>query len=166
MLREGRGVTVSLTALTTLIVGMLSYGALKLWTDAGHEPPETSWLAVVLLVLLAIVVLLAGWEIRRYLRGESTRMPSPMRARRSLVAGQASALAGGAVLGGYLAQALILLPNADVDSVRADLLRALALAAGGVLLAVAGLLTQTMCRISHDDDPEDDGRHSVEPHSP
>ena len=63
---------------------------------------------------------------RRFLRGEATRPLSPLRAMRTLVLAQAAALTGALVAGWYAAQALVLLPDADVDSVRAAMLRSLA----------------------------------------
>ena len=86
---------------------------------------------------------------------------------RTLVLAQAAALTGALVAGWYAAQALVLLPDADVDSVRAAMLRSLAVCVSGVLMIVAGLLVQAMCRIDDQDrdqnDRDRDGRPDRRP---
>ena len=105
---------------------------------------------------MAVGVYCAGLPIRRFLRGEATRPLSPLRAMRTLVLAQAAALTGALVAGWYAAQALVLLPDADVDSVRAAMLRSLAVCVSGVLMIVAGLLVQAMCRIDDQDRDQND----------
>ncbi|WP_162308208.1 DUF3180 domain-containing protein [Segeticoccus rhizosphaerae] len=159
MVNNESGVSIRVTVLVALVVGLLAYVGLRLVVDSGHELPQTSWLGVALLVLMAAVMLAAGWEIRRYLGGDSERMPTPQRARRTVVAAQASALGGAVVTGYYAALAVILVPNADVSSVLDGLYRALALCGAAILLAVVGHVVQAWCRIphDHDDDPKGGG---------
>jgi hypothetical protein len=66
---------------------------------------------------------------------------------------QAAALAGAAIAGWYVAQVVLLLPDADVPSQRLQMLvlGILALAAAG--LAAIGLLVQKWCRL--DEPPTD-----------
>lgn len=157
MLRPGRGVTISATVLLAVIVTGLAFAVLKVWSSRGNELSTPSWTASILLVLMAAAVLAAGYDIRRYQRGESRRMPSPLRARRTLVAAQASALTGAAMIGWYLAQVLVIAPNADVPTQRSHLLISLATAGAALLLSIAGLVAQWMCRIP----PEDDDTKTV-----
>src|SRR5690606_33673340 len=112
------------------------------------------------MLLLSAIVLIAGWQVRRYARAESRELAArrriaPQRARGTLVAAQASALGGGVLVGWYLANATVHLPNADVSSVRGLLLRALASAGAAVLVAVAGLVVQAMCRLPEDGDDDE-----------
>lgn len=163
-----RGVSIRLTAVVAVVAGLLSYGGLRLLVNAGHELPQTTWVGVALLVLMSAALLAAGWDIRRYLKGDVSRRPSPIRARRTVVAAQASALAGAVVAGYYASLVVLLLPDADVASIRDVLYRTLALTGGAVLLAVAGLVTQAWCRIPHDhddDEPGATGRHTAD-HEP
>ena len=95
---------------------------------------------------MAVGVYCAGLPVRRFLRGEATRPLSPLRAMRTLVLAQAAALTGALVAGWYAAQALVLLPDADVPTVRAAMLRSLAVCVSGALMVAAGLLVQAMCR--------------------
>jgi hypothetical protein len=88
--------------------------------------------------------------VRRFLRGKATRPLNPIRAMRTVVLAQACALTGALVTGWYTAQVLVLLPYLDVASRRALAIRLAALAAGGVVMVVAGLLTQAMCRVDKD----------------
>ena len=104
---------------------------------------------------MAVGVYCAGLPVRRFLRGEATRPLSPLRAMRTLVLAQAAALTGALVAGWYAAQALVLLPDADVPTVRAAMLRSLAVCVSGALMIAAGLLVQAMCRLDDTDDERD-----------
>src|SRR5699024_11158697 len=111
------------------------------------------------------------WQVRRYAhyrhQEDSTSRPpqrvSPERARGTLVAAQAAALGGGALLGWYLAIALLQLSNADVASVRSMVIRAAVSAAVALLLALAGLVGQHWCRLppGENDDEDDDPPRGV-----
>ncbi len=164
VVKDGRGVSVRLVLVVALLTTAVAWIGLQLWFGSGHALPGASWGGAVLIVFMAVGVYCAGLPIRRFLRGEATRPLSPLRAMRTLVLAQAAALTGALVSGWYAAQALVLLPDADVDSVRAAMLRSLAVCASGVLMIVAGLLVQSMCRIDdqdrdHDRDDRDPDRH-------
>ncbi len=156
MLNEGNGVRIRHPVLTALVAVVLCWMGLQVWVGSGREVPASPWLATALLLLMAACVVAAGLDIRRYQRGTAREMPTPERARATLVAGQSSALGGAVIVGWYAAQALTHLPNADVPSVRGEMIRALVLAACAGLLVAAGLATQAMCRIPPEDDDEDD----------
>ena len=100
-------------------------------------------------------VFFAGLPIRRFLRGQAKKSLNPMRAMRTLVLAQAAALTGALVTGWYLAQALVLLPDFDIDSRRTLVVRLAALTAGGAVMVVAGLLAQAMCRVDKGDEGDD-----------
>jgi len=147
MVSGGRGVPIRLVVLLALGVVALSYPGLRVWTGRGHELPPTSWVSVVVLVFMAAGVLVAGLPVRRFLRGQAKKSFNPLRAMRILVLAQAAALTGALVTGWYLAQVLVLSPDLDVASVRGLALKLGALSVGGVLMSIAGLLTQAMCRV-------------------
>lgn len=156
MVREGRGVTIRLVLLLGLVVTGFGYLGLRLWTGQGRGVPDPSWGALIVLVFMASGVFFAGLPVRRFLRGRARKSLNPMRAMRTLVLAQAAALTGALVAGWYLAQALVLLPDFDIDSRRTLVVRLAALTAGGVVMVVAGLLAQAMCRVDKDD--EDDSK--------
>ena len=165
MVRGGRGVSIRLVMLVGLVVAALAYPGLRVWTGRGYELPPTSWGSVIVLVFMAFGVFFAALPIRRFLRGQARKPLNPLRAMRTLVLAQAAALTGALVAGWYLAQVLVLWPDLDIGSVRAVAVRLAALAAGGVLMAMAGLLAQAMCRVDKVEKAEkgnsgnrDDGR--------
>jgi len=139
----------------------LAYVGLRWWSDQGNRLPPSSWGAAVVVVFMAVGVYCAGLPVRRFLRGQARRPLNAVRAMRTVVLAQSAALTGALVTGWYAAQGLVLLPNLDVDSVRRAALPVLALAVSGVLLSVAGLRAQGMCRLDedqagHGDDDHDD----------
>lgn len=155
MVRDGRGVSTRLVLLLGVSVAAIAYLGLRIWTGQGGLLPAASWGAVIVLVFMACGVFFAGLPVRRFLRGQAKKSLNPMRAMRTLVLAQAAALTGALVTGWYLAQVLVLLPDFDIESVRAVIVRVAALTAGGVLMAVAGLVAQAMCRVDKSDDGDD-----------
>jgi hypothetical protein len=156
----GRGVSTRLVLLLGLVVTAFAYLGLRWWTGQGRVLHQTSWGALIVLVFMACGVFFAGLPIRRFLRGQARKPLNPMRAMRTVVLAQAAALTGALVTGWYLAQVLVLLPDFDIASRRTLVVRLAALAAGGVLLAVAGLAAQAMCRV----DKRDQGDHGDDNH--
>jgi len=166
MVRDGRGVSIRLVLLLGFAVTAIAYPGLRVWTGQGHELPPASWGAVIVLVFMACGVFFTGLPIRRFLRGQAKKPLNPLRAMRTLVLAQAAALTGALVAGWYLAQVLVLFPDLDVNSVRAVAVRPGALAASAVLMAIAGLVAQAMCRVDGGDegetgDDEDDNHDPI-----
>jgi signal transduction histidine kinase len=154
MVTGGRGVTVRLLLALWLAVTALAYLVIRLWTAWDNALPPASWASLIFLVFIACGVFFAGLPVRRFLRGKARKPLNPIRAMRTLVLAQASALTGALVTGWYVAQVLVLLPDADVDSVRALVWKLAALAAGGVLMMVSGCVVQAMCRVDRGDGPD------------
>jgi hypothetical protein len=153
MVKDGRGVSIRLVLLIGFVATVVSYLGLRIWTGQGHDLPQTSWGELVVLVFISCGVYFAGLPVRRFLRGQAKKSLNPVRAMRTLVLAQATALTGALVTGWYLAQVLSVF---DVPSRRVAMVRLAALTAGGVLMSVAGLVTQAMCRL--DGDPRDRDR--------
>ena len=135
-----------------VVVGGGSWVVLRLLQGCGRDLPSTSWVAVFIFVALALGLLLAGRPVKRLVAGRATRPVNPLYAARVLAMAQAAALAGAAIVGWYVAQVLMLIPDADIPSqqVQMLILGVLALAAAG--LAAVGLVVQRWCRLE-DDDP-------------
>jgi len=150
MVTGGRGVTIRLLLLLGLVVTAFAYLVLRIWTEQGGVLPPASWGALIVLVFMACGVFSAGLPVRRFLRGQAKKPLNPIRAMRAVVLAQASALTGALVTGWYVAQILVLLPDLDIASRRSLAWRLAALAAGGVLMVVAGLMVQAMCRVDGD----------------
>lgn len=138
-----------------VVVLLICYGLLRWTTAHGHALPHMSWFILVTLVLLSAAVLAAGWEVRAYLNGTSTRPPSPQKARRALVAGQAWVLAGAMFAGWFGAFALVELGRLDAGSALGAMIQASVLSVGSVGAVVVGLVVQGWCRIPKDKDDDD-----------
>ena len=134
---------------------VIVYVVLRWWVMRGNVMPHGSWFALFAIVLLSFAVLSGGWEVRTYLRGTSTRPPSPQRARRTLVAAQACVLVGSTIGGWYAAYALLEVGRLSASSAFVGMIQALVLMAASVGAVVAGLLTQGWCRIPKDEEDND-----------
>jgi hypothetical protein len=147
------GIRTRVLVAVALVVGGASWVVLKLVAGGGRDLPSTSWLAVFIFVALGLGLLVAGRPVKRLVAGRATRPLNPLYAARVLAMAQAAALAGAAIAGWYVAQVVLLLPDADVPSQRLQMLvlGILALAAAG--LAAIGLLVQKWCRL--DEPPTD-----------
>lgn len=156
MLRDG--LRVSVVAAVAVGAALLSWLIGRIWLDGGNQPWRTSWLAVLLLVAMAATVLAMGrrmWRHRR--RGDRVE---PLVAARILGLAQASALTGALVGGGYLGQAVALLPDLGFGRRGEIALWHAGAALAGLAVAAAGLLVQSWCRVREDDDqPPDRERH-------
>ena len=137
---------VTVLAAVTLVSGIVWH----LVTRTGRMLQGPGLLTAVVLLVLAGLVLWAGWQVRAYQRGESRRPFSALRAARILGLAQAGALTGAAVSGWYLGHLAILLPDRDLTPYGRQVVPLLLVIGAGVLLAVAGLLTQHWCRITDD----------------
>lgn len=142
---------VVISAAAALVV---CYFVLRVLSDRGGSLPQNSWLTVAVLVVAAGAVLGSAWPVRSYVQGTSTTPPTPQAARIVLVAARACAVAGGLATGLYAAEALVRVPNMEVPSQASAMWLAVVLAAASVVLAVAGMVAQSWCRIP----PEDDDR--------
>ena len=155
MVNDGSGLRWSQLGAIAVVVGVLSWLGWRLYLNTGALLGPASWVSAVVLVAMAVLVIGAGLPVRRFLRGESRKPLSPIRAARTLVLAQAAALTGSAVLGWYAAQVAHALADVDLAGYRSLLWRLLALCAASLVLATAGMLTQRMCRV---DPPSDRDR--------
>ena len=156
MVNDGLGLRWAQLAATALVVGAVSWIGWRLYLNTGALLGPASWISSVLLLVLSVLVVGAGLPVRRFLRGEATKPLSPIRAARTLVLGQAAALTGAAVLGWYAAQAAHALADLSLPGYRVLLWRLVALCVAAAVLAVAGMLTQRMCRVDPPDRGEQD----------
>lgn len=138
-------------ALVTAVVGFALVGPLEM---LGLTLTRLPWTAVAAVLLLAVVVLVLGWPVRRWNRGHRDRPLDPLRAARTAVLGQASALAGAALLGWYVGQVVHLLPDVAYPLPRQSVLALLVAAGAAALLLVAGLVVERWCRLPDDEDDD------------
>lgn len=152
MVNDGRGLRWSQLAAIALVVGLLSWLGWRLYLDRGHLLGSVSWVSSVLLLAMAALVIAAGLPVRRFLRGEARKTLNPVRAARTLVLAQAAALTGAGLFGWYAAQAALAVADLTLPGYRSVLGQLVAVGLSAVVLMVAGMLTQRMCRV---DPPRD-----------
>ncbi|PWJ23979.1 uncharacterized protein DUF3180 [Branchiibius hedensis] len=153
MIDLSEGVRIRYALIGAGVVLVLSFFGLRWWTSRGNSMPTNSWITVVVLLMIAAAVLVAGWEIRRYLRSsKKVAPPSPQRARATLVAAQACALAGSVFAGWYLAQVLVHIDRVSHGADRAPLILALVSGASATAVAVSGFVVQAWCRLPPEDE--------------
>lgn len=138
------------------VILLACYGILRWTTAHGHGLPRMSWFLLVTLVLLSVAVLAAGWEVRAYLLGQSTRPPTPQKARRAVVAAQAWVLAGAIFAGWFGAFALIELGRLDAAGAFGKMVQAAVLFAASIGAVATGLIVQGWCRIPKNKDKDGD----------
>ncbi len=140
--------TLLLLAVGTAAVGWL---VLRVLARRGHDVPAVPWPMVAVLVLLALVVFVMGWQVRQYLRGNNPAL-DPVRAARTAVLAKAACYAGALLTGWYAAQVLLVIDMLQIEAQRARAGAAALAALGAVVLVVAGLLAEWFCRIPPPDD--------------
>lgn len=140
---------------TALLIALVSvtvcWVGLDIWTGSGGNPLPLSWSAVVGTVALVAVVIAAGLPVRRWVHGRRDRALDPLVAARTAVLAKASAYGGAALIGWYLSQGLLLLPDL-VGERRERFIVALVASAAAAGVSVAGFVVQQWCRIPPDDD--------------
>lgn len=149
--------------LTTVLaaVTLLSGVVWHFFARTGRMLQGPGLLTAAILLVLAGLVVWAGWQVREYQRGEARGAFSPLRAARILGLAQAGALTGAAVSGWYLGHLAILLPDRDLTPYARQVVPLLVVIGAGLVLAVAGLVAQRWCRISDDGRNGDSGSGSA-----
>lgn len=146
--------TVASVGAATFIVGAV---LARMRALSGALVPAPALLGGVLLVLLVVFVLRLAWPVRSYLRGKATRPLDPHRAARAVMFAQAGALTGGAVVGWYLAELVVVLRSLDLPIYQTRAWQLALCVAAAAALAAAGLLAQSWCRV---DPPSANHDHS------
>lgn len=116
----------------------------------------------VVMALLALATALWARGTRARLAGRpGTRPMDPIVAARSAALAMAASRAGAIVAGFYVGAAIALAPGWDVAGVRERVITALVTVVMAVLLAVAGLWLEHICRLPDEPPPADDDDGSV-----
>ena len=147
-------------ATTLVIAGLISTGLswllLRWATSGGAEVPSPGWVALAVMAFLGAGLLVAGWQVRKVRDGRPDASVSPLRAARTLVLAQAAALTGSVLVGWYVANVFVLLPNVDVQSQRDRITPFVLHAVVALLLALCGMVVQRWCRLRPRDDEDTD----------
>lgn len=140
-----------------VVVGVVAWSGLRLLESRGGLPLPLPWTATAGMLVIAVAVLVAGWPVRRWTRGDRTRRLDALRAARTLVLARASAYSGSALVGFYAAQALLVVPDLAVEARRERLWMALLSTSGAAVMVAAGLVVERWCRLPRDDDDDELG---------
>lgn len=135
--------------------GVAGWAVVKVAQAMDATPPLIPWVAPLALVLAAGFVGYLAYLTNQQVHVQRVRI-EVNRAVAMLVLGKSAALAGVAVAVGYFGFALNFLPRVDVAAPRERVVRSVVAILGGALLCIAGLLLERACRISDDDDAEDE----------
>ena len=112
----------------------------------GALPPNVPWLVVVVELGIAAVVFVLGWHVRQYLQGKRPNLDA-LRAARTVVLAKASCYTGALLAGWYGGHVLALVSGTDEPGNGGRILSAAVAMAGGIVLAVVGLVVERFCRI-------------------
>lgn len=132
--------------------GLLAWVLLDALERRGADPLPVPWTATAALLMLAGLVVVAAWEVRRWVGGRRKQPMSPLTAARIAVLAAASSYVGALLVGWYAAQAAVIVP-VFVGERRERFTLALLAAAAALLLATAGVVGQRWCRRPPDSDP-------------
>lgn len=156
MMRDG--VRVPTLLLVGVLAGAGGYLIGLAITRDGSLLPRPPWLAGLLLVVTAGLVLWLARPVRRYLEGRATVPLDPIQAARTVVLAQAAALTGAAAAGWFLGQLGVLIGDLALVANQERVLPFVLLFLASLALAVAGMVAQQWCRIEPPDEPGQEDR--------
>ena len=149
------GIRVTTLVLSGLTMTVLAWLVLRWVASGGTGLPDPGWVAIAVMAFLGAGLLLAGWQVRKVRDGVGDGTVTPLRAARTLVLAQAGALTGAVLVGWYVANVLVLLPDADVESQRGRIWPFVLHAVVALLLSVSGMVVQHWCRVRPRDEEEE-----------
>ena len=118
----------------------------------GFSLPGLPWFAVIGMLVLAAILLVLGWPIKKWNEGDRTKEIDPIQAARVAVMAKASALTGAGLDGWYLGNAgyyFLSAPGIRNDLAAGMLIAMIAAAA----LMIVGLIVEGFCEIPPQDPP-------------
>ena len=145
------------TSSSTLIVWAVIGTVLAVVVDVvlesqGFSLPGLPWFAVIGMLVLAAILLVLGWPIKKWNDGDRTKEIDPIQAARVAVMAKASALTGAGLAGWYLGNAgyyFLSAPGIRNDLAAGMLIAMIAAAA----LMIVGLIVEGFCEIPPQDPP-------------
>ncbi|SNC73733.1 Protein of unknown function [Kytococcus aerolatus] len=163
---QGPGTRPWQLVLTWLGASLVGWGLSTWWLGRGNPVPVRAGAGLVLDLLFAGALLAAALWVWRSSRTTADaaadqrwreRSPAPTTARLVVVLAIAAAWAGASLAGLFTGLLVAALPNADVPSVRGDVLRTGLQVGTSVVLAVVGQVSQWLCRVPPEGEDDHDG---------
>lgn len=159
---DNRGLRASTVAWAFALALTVGYLVQRYLNDHVGRMPFPGLIGATLPLLLCIALIAVALPIRRWRTGKLDRRLDPLRAFRTLILARATALTGGMVAGWYLAQALVLAPDAESATVLRGVQWCLAYVGSGALMVGCGLLVQSWCRLDPPDGDDRDDRDAYD----
>lgn len=156
-MRPHHGIRATTLVLAAVAMTVIAWLLLRWLASGGNTVPDPGWIGGVAMVFLGAALLVGGWQVRKVRDGHPNPAITPLRAARTLVLGQAGALTGSVLVGWYVANVLVLLPDSDVASQLSRIWAFAIHAVIALLLAVAGMVVQSWCRLRPRDDEDENG---------
>ncbi|MDN5585123.1 MAG: DUF3180 domain-containing protein [Brevibacterium sp.] len=118
----------------------------------GFSLPGLPWFAIIGMLILAAVLLVLGWPIKKWNDGDRTKEIDPLQAARVAVMAKASALTGAGLTGWYLGNAAYYFLSAP--GIRNDLAAGMLFAMiAAAALMIVGLIVEGFCALPPQDPP-------------
>lgn len=140
------------TLLTAGVVGLVvGFGLGSLLDRLGYGLPRVSWVAVGLLLFLAVLLVVATRRARAWVSGDRPQQPGDALVMGRLVAlAKAGSVFGTLMAGGYLGLAAVGLDRVDTDYGRDHVLWAVGGAVAAVAVLVAALVLERTLQLPGD----------------
>ena len=132
-------------------VALAGYFATLLTTRYGLATPVLPLTGLVTMSVIVILTLVLGVRVLRWRNGKKKRMLNPILAAWTLVLAQACAYTGSVLLGWHAGIFLDQLRLWNLRSAQGLTWQALAMAGGGLIMVVVGLVVERFCRIPPED---------------
>ncbi|MGL5829017.1 MAG: DUF3180 domain-containing protein, partial [Angustibacter sp.] len=129
-MRATKSAQLALLALAVLVMGAAAW---RVWLAGGRVLPLVPWASSLGLAAMVALLVVLGWPIRRWQRGDRPQLDR-LRAARVLMLAKAAQVVGAFLLGWYFALVLAVSDTLAVSARRSGAVRA------GVAGLIAGLL--------------------------
>ena len=139
-------------------VALAGYFATLLTTRYGLSTPVLPLTGLVTMGVIVVLTLVLGIRVLRWRNGKKKKMLNPILAAWTLVLAQACAYTGSVLLGWHAGIFLDQLRLWNVRSTQGLTWQALAMAGGGLIMVVMGVVVERFCRIPPEDGDADGGQ--------
>lgn len=147
-----------LLVVLAILASAIGFAAVGLWDSLFGRTLPVPWTAAATLGILALALFFWALALRpRLLRKKGTTPVSPFVAARTAALAMAASRTGALVTGFYLGAAAMFSTRTYIEAARERLWFSLAAAAAGLLVVLAALWLEHICRLPGDDDDDKPG---------